>query len=125
MLANFMVTSTADSGAGTLREAITASVTNHVEIMAAVAGTVAPSAVNSAYALGGNTTVNDATGSAVVQAVIPGVTENDAKDLNDRIDGAQLGVPIGTAGGDLNGRVKYAAPGGTGITTVYVYLTHR
>ena len=100
-------------------------VTNHVEAVAALPITTDPSAVNSAYNLDGTgtagTDMNKATGSAVVQAVIPGVTENDARDFNDRLDGKVLGTP---SGADLVGRVKYAAaPSGT--TTVYVYLTHR
>jgi prepilin-type N-terminal cleavage/methylation domain-containing protein len=94
-------------------------VTNHVEL--ATGTNVTVTAINSGYALAGNAGVNDAVGSAVVQAVIPGVTANDAKDLNDRIDGPALGTALGTA--DLLGRVKYAAPNPT--TTVYIYVTHR
>jgi prepilin-type N-terminal cleavage/methylation domain-containing protein len=97
-------------------------VTNHVEVVAAVNAATAPAAGNAAYALSGTAGANDAVGSAVVQAVIPGVTANDAKDLNDRIDGAALGTALNSA--DMLGRVKFAAPSG-GITTVYVYLTHR
>jgi len=43
-------------------------------------------------------------------------------DFNNRVDGPALGALINVQ--DLLGRVKYAAPV-NGITTVYVYLTHR
>jgi prepilin-type N-terminal cleavage/methylation domain-containing protein len=93
-----------------------------VELQTAAAASVLPSAGagNLAYALGGNTGVNDATGSLVVQAVIPAVTESDARDLSLRVDGDSMSTALGTS--DFNGRVKYA----TGSPTiVYVYLTHR
>ena len=105
--------------------AITAGVSNHVEIIAALAPTVDPNVNNNAYNLDNTgttaTDMNKALGGVVVQAVIPGVTENDAKDLNDRLDGPALGSAIGAD--DLLGRVKY--DGGANPTTVYVYLTHR
>jgi prepilin-type N-terminal cleavage/methylation domain-containing protein len=84
--------------------------------------TDAPTVANQSFALSGDVAVNDAVGSVVAVAIIPGVTESDAKDLNDRIDGTTLGVPLNTVGGDLKGRVKYAT---AATTTVYVYLTHR
>jgi hypothetical protein len=77
---------------------------------------------------------NKATGSTVVHAIITGVTLNDARDLNSRIDGAAVTMgELGPGGGntagsehDLAGRVKYDFTGSaTGTTTVYVYLTHR
>ena len=72
------------------------------------------------YALSGTNSANQTVGSALVEAVITGVTENDAKDLSERIDGVSLSTAVGTS--DTAGRVKYA----TGTpTTVYVYLTHR
>jgi len=74
-----------------------------------------------AFNLGGVGTVGDMPGSACVEAVITGVTQNDAKDLNDRLDGPTLGAAIGAD--DFKGRVKYV--GTTPTTTVYVYLTHR
>jgi prepilin-type N-terminal cleavage/methylation domain-containing protein len=75
------------------------------------------------YALDGNTTTNS-TGNAtfLLEAVMFGVSQADAKDLNDRIDGTGLGAPIGQD--DKKGRVEYAFNGGA-KTTVYVYLTHR
>jgi len=75
------------------------------------------------YALSGGGT-NVVVGSALLECVITGVTENDAKDLNDRIDGPTLGIAIG-GGNDINGRVKYAAPAATGLTDVIIYVTHR
>lgn len=56
---------------------------------------------------------------AVVEAVIYGVAQKDAKDLSDRIDGLALGTPSGQ---DTLGRVRYAAGD---PTIVYVYITHR
>ena len=106
--------------------AITGGVTNHVEVVAAATAATDPNAANASYNLDGTGAagaMNKAIGSAVAQAVIPGVTENDAKDLNDRLDGPSLGTAIGTD--DLLGRVKYAAAGANPTTTVYVYLTHR
>ena len=93
---------------------------NHIEAVAG-AGVTAVTAINSAYDLDGSgAAVNDANpGSVVVQAVITGVDENDARDLNNRLDGTALGT---TSGADLLGRVKYA---GTFPTTVYIYVNHR
>ena len=97
----------------------------HIEIASGSATNIPVSGINAAYDLDGNdSTVNDASpASAVVQAVITGVTEADARDLNDRLDGASLGGAVGAA--DLKGRVKYAAVPSGGTTTVYVYLSHR
>lgn len=93
---------------------------SRVQVVTADILSVAATAINAAHDLDGTVPVNDAVGGVVVQAVIPGVAEADAKDLNDRLDGATLGTAIGTS--DLVGRVKYA----TGSpTTVYIYVTHR
>lgn len=73
------------------------------------------------YKLDG-TNVATAQAQFVLEAVIYGVSSADAKDLNDRIDGAALGTALGTA--DALGRVEYDTPV-NGTTTVYVYLTHR
>jgi len=70
----------------------------------------------------GAATGNDVVGSVCIEAVITGVTASDAVDFNNRVDGPALGSAINLA--DLAGRVKYAAPVG-GVTTVYVYITHR
>jgi len=70
----------------------------------------------------GAATGNDVVGSVCIEAVITGVTSSDAVDFNNRVDGPALGAAVGVQ--DLAGRVKYATPA-AGITTVYVYLTHR
>ena len=93
---------------------------NHIGIATALPASTAADGTNSAYNLDGSGTANDAVGGVVVEAYIGGVTEADAKDLNDRIDGTTLGSGIGT--NDFVGRVKYA----TGSpTTVHIYITHR
>ena len=73
----------------------------------------------SGYSLDGITN-STANATFVVEAVMFHVSQADAKDLNDRIDGTALGAPIGTA--DTKGRVEYTA---ANPTDVYVYLTHR
>lgn len=74
------------------------------------------------YALDGGTSSTTSNATSVVEAVIYGVSQQDAKDLNDRIDGTALGFPVGTT--DNKGRVQFACSGTT-ATTVYVYVTHR
>ena len=59
----------------------------------------------------------------VVEAVLYNVSANDAKDLNDRIDGVALGAGNVTSP-DNKGRVEYAAPS-AGATDVYLYITGR
>lgn len=99
-------------------------VTTRVEVVPGAASGTTAAVDNNAYDLdgAGADPKNDAgpLNAAVVQAVISGATESDAKDLNDRIDGVKLGSGIGT--NDITGRVKYAK--GT-PTTVYIYVTHR
>ena len=80
----------------------------------------AATAINSAYALSGDPLVNDAAGSQVVQAVITGVSQADAKALSLLLDGAALSTAAGAA--DLLGRVKFSI---TDPTDVYVYITSR
>lgn len=70
------------------------------------------------YSLDGTANATS-TASFVVEAVMYGVAQQDAKDLNDLIDGAALGV---TSGADTKGRVEYASGN---PTTVYIYVTHR
>lgn len=104
-----------------------------IEVVAAVANDVGPTASgaaptvtgDAAYNLDNAGTVNDATGSYVVQAVISGVAYEDAKALDRIIDGTQLSSSGPTDVTDLRGRVKWAQKGTTGLATVYVYLTHR
>ena len=81
-------------------------------------------ATDAAYDLDGTgTTVNDVPGSAEVEAIIPGVAGADALALSTIIDGLSLTEPDPTTA-DLRGRVKYGAMVG-GVTTVYIYITHR
>ena len=72
------------------------------------------------YALDGSANSSTAAATAVVEAVLYNVAQQDAKDLNDRIDGPSLGAALGAT--DSKGRVQYA---GTDPTTVYVYVAHR
>jgi len=55
--------------------------------------------------------------------VIEAVDAQDARDFNDRIDGATLGATNLTLA-DQSGRVKYTAPA-NGKTSVRIYLAHR
>jgi hypothetical protein len=59
----------------------------------------------------------------VLEAKLTNVSAQDAKDLNDRIDGTSMGAADITLA-DNKGRVEYVAPV-SGTTTVYIYLTHR
>lgn len=93
-----------------------------LEIVPAEIATVAATAANSAYNLDGIATVeNEASaGALVLQMVLTGVAEDDAKSLNDKIDGANFGSAIGAD--DVVGRVKYAAGS---PTTVRIYVAHK
>lgn len=96
---------------------------NRVEVNIPVGAGGPVTAANSAYDLAGSGSgTNDAAGGAVVEALIFGVTELDAKALNDRLDGATLGSAVGTD--DTKGRVKYNTSTGAG-TIVRMYVTHR
>lgn len=75
------------------------------------------------YKLDGNTVATGPNALFVLEAVIFNVSQQDAKELNDRIDGLALGAPIGTS--DTAGRVEYNVSGSSGPVTVYVYLAHR
>lgn len=65
---------------------------------------------------------NDVTGQLVVEAVIMQAEEQDAKELNDRIDGTTLGAALGAA--DEKGRVKYTVAA-AGKVDVRIYLAHK
>lgn len=73
------------------------------------------------YALDGAIPVTT-NASFVLEAVIFNVSQADAKDLNDRVDGTALGASVGES--DRKGRIEYEVSG-QNPTTVYVYLTHR
>jgi prepilin-type N-terminal cleavage/methylation domain-containing protein len=78
----------------------------------------------SGFALDGGS-ANMVQGTTLIRAVITGVAPADAQALSQRIDGPSMSSSTVT-GGDLKGRVMYAAPAGSAsTTTVYVYLTHR
>lgn len=77
---------------------------------------------NGAYDLRGDGK-NDVVGSCVVEAVLCGVKEAEAKVLNDRVDGPQLGA--NGAADDLLGRVVYRKPGADGCTEVHIYIMHK
>jgi prepilin-type N-terminal cleavage/methylation domain-containing protein len=79
----------------------------HVQVVSALSASTAPTQDNAAYNLDGNG-VNETTGMVVVEAVITGVSLEDAKALNDLLDGNLLGQDA--SGNDLRGRVKYALP---------------
>jgi prepilin-type N-terminal cleavage/methylation domain-containing protein len=74
---------------------------------------------NTGYSLDGGANKTTSAATFLLEAVIYNVSQADAKDLNDRIDGTALGS---AGGADSVGRIEYA---GTFPTTVYVYLTHR
>lgn len=59
----------------------------------------------------------------VVECVITNVPAADAVELSSRIDGVLMSTN-GLAADSL-GRVTYAAPDATGLTTVYVYVTSK
>ena len=103
------------------------SVTNtHVQLTtnAPFGGAVLGDATSGFFLSGtGATATNECNGSHIVQAIITGVAGADAQALSERIDGNALSAPS-AAVADLAGRVKYATPA-AGVTTVYVYLTHR
>ncbi len=65
---------------------------------------------------------NTVVGTSVVEAVLKGVSAEDAKELNDRIDGTERGAELGAS--DIKGRVKFdIAAGATG--TVHLYIAHK
>ncbi len=96
---------------------------SRITVVAPAALATTAAATNSAYCFDGTATVNQATGSMLVEAVIPGVDPKDAKDLNDRLDGTALGAVLLLA--DTIGRVKYGVPNAAGTVDVHVYLAHK
>jgi len=81
----------------------------YIEIVQSSGPTTEPDGANSAYDLDHTGNPNDATGTTVAQAVIVGVALEDARALNNLIDGPSLGEDNG--GNDFLGRVKYSKPG--------------
>lgn len=90
-----------------------------------ITGNVAGSTVegfNGAYSLDG-TGRNTVIGGVVLEAVLPGLSESDARALDERIDGT--GQRSGVETGDWLGRVIYPAPDAQGRTEVHVYISHQ
>ncbi len=96
--------------------------TNQVNLVAALGGIAVEADVDGTYDLAGVTGNNTAIGTSVVEAVLLNVSADDAKELNDRIDGAALGAGSGSS--DLKGRVKYAINTGN-VGTVHLYIAHK
>jgi len=82
-----------------------------------------PGTAGTNYMLDGVTNLPAA--ARVVSAVITGLTTNDARELSQKIDGDTMTQPITSALADTTGKVTYAAAGGAGTTTVYIYLAHQ
>jgi type II secretory pathway pseudopilin PulG len=80
----------------------------YIEVVSGLGTTVAPDGINAAYDLDGGGIPNDASGNVVAEAVIVDVTLEDARALNDVIDGPAFGED--NSGNDFRGRVKYAKP---------------
>jgi len=95
-------------------------VNTSVQVVNGLAAGAAVTTANAAFDLDGSGGGNKAGGSAVVEAIITGVSGGDAFALSTLIDGPSLSVSGG--GDDSLGRVKYAS---NTVTTVYVYITHR
>jgi prepilin-type N-terminal cleavage/methylation domain-containing protein len=96
---------------------------SNIQVRGASSSVTAVDATNTAYDLDGSgTTVNDVTGAVVLQAILSNVAEDDAIELNNKIDGTTLGAASGAA--DLKGRVKYAVAA-SGSRTVYLYIAHK
>src|ERR1035438_2532272 len=69
---------------------------------------------NAGYQLGGTGSGFTTNATYVLEAKLMGVSVADAKDLNDRIDGASLGFPIGSQ--DTVGRVEYVMVSGSRLS---------
>ena len=94
-------------------------------VVRAVASTsAAVNATNSAYSLDGASANSTSTGTVILEVWLRSVDLEDARDLNQRLDGQLLGEASGLPGQDLKGRLKYDFSGGqTG--DVHLYLTHK
>lgn len=94
-------------------------------VVRAVASTsAAVNGTNSAYSLDGASANSTSTGTVVLEVWLRNVDLDDARDLNQRLDGQSLGEASGLPGQDLKGRLKYDFAGSpTG--DVHLYLTHK
>lgn len=103
-----------------------------VEVAASEAGSVAPTGANSAYALDGAASTNQASlGQYVIETVILNVPVEDARELNQRIDGAAYSedsyftnAQNVVFSGDVKGRVKYETTNGS-MANVRIYIAHK
>lgn len=94
----------------------------NAQLSAAPTSGTAVTPTNAAYDLDGSgSSTSDASGQVVLELILSGVFEEDARDLSSRIDGQALGS---TSGPDLRGRVKYGAAT-DGLTEVHVYVAHK
>ena len=66
---------------------------------------------------------NDVIGATLVEAILPEVTEPEARALKDRIDHPQ--IPSEGPNRALSGRVVYLAPRPDGRTEIHIYLMHK
>jgi hypothetical protein len=97
---------------------------SHIELGAGTGAGTVSSAAAFQYSLDGSSSNSVASSPYVLQAHLTSVTAQDARDLNDRIDGPSLGAPDKTSA-DIKGRVEYPAPSSGIVSDVYIYLTHR
>jgi hypothetical protein len=91
-----------------------------------VSGLSAGSPVNGssgAYDLNGDGKNAVVGASFVLEAVIPAVSEAEARAMNDRLDGPSLGASPGTS--DVLGRVIYRSAGSTGLTELHIYVVRK
>jgi hypothetical protein len=96
--------------------------TNNIYLAAAAATNATVGETVTAFDLDGEGG-NDVIGTYVAYALLKGVAANDAKDLNDLIDGPGLGAALNAA--DTKGRVKFRASTNAAPVDVMFYLTHR
>jgi prepilin-type N-terminal cleavage/methylation domain-containing protein len=98
-----------------------------VQLVAALASTVAPNGTNSAYNLDGNSVFPNDTGdgTAVLEVVFVGVSLAEARQLNTDIDGPAPILGEASAGTDILGRVKYVFASGSQTGDVHIYLAHK
>ncbi|MCP5522661.1 MAG: type II secretion system protein [Verrucomicrobiales bacterium] len=120
--------STANPAGARLRVLNISSLTTDSDVAADDTGAYRLSAVSPTN----STTKIDVTGSFLVEAVVPGVSLEDARELNRRVDGAAEGLGEQTWNGttstnvaDYTGRVKYDATSANGEVTVLMYVAHR
>jgi hypothetical protein len=78
---------------------------------------------NGAYDLHGDGRNNVVGAAFVVEAIIAGVTEQEARAINDRLDGPRLSAPAGSD--DWLGRAIYRQMGADGRTELHIHILHK